>query len=139
MEVELEELSKPIRVEKIVAKREFGITHEMSDEIRELPINILFTRAQFNQIKYGRIPLEMGDRWFIFYEEPILYFHWWMGSCIYKVFLEERREDIITKKIIVVNDESIKPLKNDTNEINDLISTIKYSLLQGKEVTILNK
>jgi hypothetical protein len=45
-----------------------------------------YTHSDFGQIKRGVIPEEMEDKWFIFFEEPWLYFHRsWTGEGIYGV------------------------------------------------------
>jgi hypothetical protein len=45
-----------------------------------------YTFDEFERIKRGLIPREMEDKWFIFYEEPWLYFHRsWTGACVYGV------------------------------------------------------
>src|SRR5262245_18198850 len=45
-----------------------------------------YTVQEFERIKRGLIPSEMEDKWFVFYEEPWLYFHRsWTGACIYGV------------------------------------------------------
>jgi len=43
-----------------------------------------YTSDEFERMKRGIIPQEMEDKWFVFYEEPWLYFHRsWTGACIY--------------------------------------------------------
>src|SRR5262245_54727982 len=45
-----------------------------------------YTADDFERIKRGVTPQEMEDKWFVFYEEPWLYFHRsWTGACIYAV------------------------------------------------------
>jgi hypothetical protein len=52
-----------------------------------------FTQAEYETIQRGVVPEEMEDKWFIFYEDPILYLHLsWTGSLVYRVTLE--RDDI---------------------------------------------
>jgi hypothetical protein len=48
-----------------------------------------FTLVEFERIKRGLIPRRMEDKWFIYCEEPWLYFHRsWKGECIYAVRFE---------------------------------------------------
>lgn len=56
-------------------------------EIRvELGFAAAYTSAEFELIKRGLIPEEMEDKWFVFFEEPWLYFHRsWTGAGIYGV------------------------------------------------------
>ena len=43
-----------------------------------------YSAADFERITFGLIPLVMEDKWFIFYQEPWLYFHRsWTGFCVY--------------------------------------------------------
>lgn len=54
----------------------------------EIRANLGFTEAysysDFELIKRGLVPQEMEDKWFVFYEDPWLYFHRsWTGACIY--------------------------------------------------------
>lgn len=53
----------------------------------ELPL--LLTDADAERIKLGHIPMDMDDKWFIFFEDGWLYFHRsWTGHCIYGVRLD---------------------------------------------------
>jgi hypothetical protein len=43
---------------------------------------------QFEQLVIGMIPQRMEDKWFIYYEQPYLYFHRsWTGDPMYRVRL----------------------------------------------------
>jgi hypothetical protein len=45
-----------------------------------------FTEDEFARIQFGLIPLEMEDRWFIYWEEPWLHVHYgWTGHELYAV------------------------------------------------------
>lgn len=49
----------------------------------------LYSQEEFEKIAAGVIPKQMEDKWFIFYEEPWLYFHRsWTGFCIFEVRFE---------------------------------------------------
>lgn len=56
-------------------------------EIRaELSFSDSYISADFERIKCGLIPEAMEDKWFVFFEEPWLYFHRsWTGAGIYGV------------------------------------------------------
>lgn len=48
-----------------------------------------YSQTEFERITAGLIPVEMEDKWFIFFEEPWLYIHRsWTGFCIYGVRFE---------------------------------------------------
>ena len=121
-------------MESIRSKREYGTTYEMSNKNRYLPFELSFTHEQFTKLQNGIFPIEMGDRWFIFYEDSVLNLHWWSGQCICKIFLDEKK--LKSKQILIVSDENIKPILSDEMEISELKSTIKYSLLGGEDFQI---
>jgi hypothetical protein len=59
-------------------------------EKETLKIELKYNLNEFEKIKNGFIPIEMEDKWFIFYENDILYFHRsWTGYCIYEVHFEK--------------------------------------------------
>jgi hypothetical protein len=59
-----------------------------------LGLTASYSPADFELIKRGSIPEEMEDKWFVFYEEPWLYFHRsWTGAGIYGVqFIADANE-----------------------------------------------
>jgi hypothetical protein len=51
-----------------------------------LPYQATFNCEQFARLKTGLIPLEMEDKWFIYYEEPYLFLHRsWTGMPVYRL------------------------------------------------------
>lgn len=54
-----------------------------------------FSTDQFNKLILGLVPQQMEDKWFIFYEEPFLYFHRsWTGDPVYKVCLKNKQNSV---------------------------------------------
>ena len=54
-----------------------------------LKLAAMYSPAEFERIKAGLIPLNMEDKWFVFFETPWLYLHRsWTGFCVYGVRLE---------------------------------------------------
>ena len=72
-------------------------TREAWHDIKSLPqqratisIERVFTEKEYELIRRGVIPESMDDKWFIFLEDDVLYFHRsWTGFCIYQVRLEK--------------------------------------------------
>jgi hypothetical protein len=61
----------------------------MSTLSARLTITDTYTLEEFAHISAGLVPQEMGDKWFIYYEEPWLYLHRsWTGYCIYRIRFE---------------------------------------------------
>ena len=52
----------------------------------EIPFERTFTADEYQELARGVIPQEMEDKWFIFCENDVLYFHRsWTGYCILQV------------------------------------------------------
>jgi 8-oxo-dGTP diphosphatase len=73
---------------KRTAKKGDWKTINMPEKNKTVQLNVGFTNEQMEKIKYGFIPEEMEDKWFIYYieEEENLYLHRsWTGFCVYVV------------------------------------------------------
>lgn len=51
-----------------IASRSTWENHSINQPIR-IPIELSFTSRQVETLKKGHIPIEMKDKWFIFYED----------------------------------------------------------------------
>jgi hypothetical protein len=70
-----------------------------------LVVDRAYSTAEFAQIKEGRIPEEMEDKWFVFYEEPWLYLHRsWTGYGIYQVRFEPTDDGARAREAVVNRD-----------------------------------
>jgi hypothetical protein len=69
-----------------------------------LPYQAAFDSEQFARLKEGFIPQEMEDKWFIYYEEPHLFFHRsWTGRAIYRLALRSvQRGAEVTEALLSV-------------------------------------
>jgi len=60
------------------------------DNPKRIDIDLIFTDKQFSKLKYGLIPQQMEDKWFIYYENEWLYFHRsWTGNGMYTAKLNK--------------------------------------------------
>jgi hypothetical protein len=69
-------------------KSDFPHTKVMSDKNKTVEINVGYSDEQMKKIKFGMVPRDMDDRWFIYYaeDEETLYIHRsWSGLCVYMV------------------------------------------------------
>lgn len=59
------------------------------DQREQFELQLHFTDSEAEKLRFGLIPRDMDDRWFIFFEDGWLYLHRsWTGDCIYGVRLE---------------------------------------------------
>lgn len=74
---------------RTIATRASWKIHPCPDKRVSLSFAGTYGPIEFEKIKSGLIPLEMEDKWFMFFEEPWLYVHRsWTGFCIYGVRFE---------------------------------------------------
>lgn len=73
---------------KPVQKNDLNVLFPMPPQQIALSLDRLFSQAEIDSIKLGFAPREMQDKWFIYFENDVLYFHRsWTGYCIYQVSL----------------------------------------------------
>ena len=58
-----------------------------------------FDRDRHARVVRGLVPREMEDKWFVFYDEPWLFFHRsWTGLCVYQVRLRAEGEGSVVEE-----------------------------------------
>ena len=73
----------------VKATRELWQTRVMPEKKSLLEFRSHFSQAEFALLSLGIVPKQMEDKWFIFFEEPWLYFHRsWTGDCIFQLRLK---------------------------------------------------
>ena len=73
-----------------VATREDWKALPMPARTAVLEINLSLTQEELQRVTSGHIPFDMDDKWFIFFEEPTLYFHRsWTGTCVYRAAIKQ--------------------------------------------------
>lgn len=65
----------------------------LSDRKSRINFERKFTKEEFEKLARGFVPQAMEDKWFVFLENDILYFHRsWTGFCIYRVHFKREGE-----------------------------------------------
>jgi hypothetical protein len=117
-----------------IATRESWTTHPLPEKHARLTASWTFTRKEFEQMKYGLIPTQMEDKWFIYYEDCWLHFHRsWTGYCIYQVEFNACDDFIEVLQILVSKD--LEQYRESSDEYDLML--LKYmidSFLLGKVV-----
>lgn len=66
-----------------VQKSDWNIKPMPAENV-SLSVNYTFTPGEMEKIKKGVLPLQMEDKWFIYFENDTLYCHRsWTGFCVY--------------------------------------------------------
>ncbi|CAB4040993.1 Hypothetical predicted protein, partial [Paramuricea clavata] len=69
-------------------KGDFPGAKNMPEKNKTVQLNVGYSDQEMEKIKFGIIPRDMDDRWFIYYgeDEETLYLHRsWTGFCVYMV------------------------------------------------------
>lgn len=114
---------------KSPATRSLWETHDI-DTPKRIPISLQFTKEEFQKIQMGLIPMQMEDKWFIFYEEGWLYFHRsWTGFGIYKTELVKEGEVYCISEFQVERNTEKYSCEEDDEDRRNFIFLIYCGLL----------
>ena len=114
------------------AKKGDFFSKEMTEKSKTLELNVEYTEPEMEQIKFGIIPEEMEDKWFIYYneEEETLYLHRsWTGFCVYMVKFKKVDNGFNAVSAVVNNDPEQYKCADNAEEKDRCISTINILLL----------
>ena len=89
---------------------------------------------EFATLRCGLVPVAMEDRWFVFYEDPVLFFHRsWTGMLIFQVELAASEGGVRVARASVAREQSAAP---GTQFEADLLRFIVRAILLGQEVSL---
>ena len=102
-------------------------TIPLPESFSTIPLDRTYSEEQSDLIMAGFLPMEMEDKWFLFFENDTLFCHRsWTGSCIYQIhFVREGRSLRATHA--EVNRDADQYLNTDDEKEKSLI----YSLIQN--------
>jgi len=82
------------------ARRGDWKTQQLPDERGTLEINRSYPAAEAEMIRFGSIPRQMEDKWFIFYEDGKLFFHRsWTGLCVFVMYFCEKGDALVANRL----------------------------------------
>lgn len=119
----------------MITKKENWKNYPMSSDRERLNICKHYDSNELIKIQAGHLPESMEDKWFIFYQDNWLYFHRsWTGHCIYKVKLKITDEGADIDEAWVTRDSEQYRNNVIAEDINILLSLIKYKLLEQNKL-----
>lgn len=96
-----------------------------------IPYRADFSKEEFTRIKRGFIPKEMENKWFIYYEDGVLYIHRsWTGRGIFKVRFDVGEQGASVKEASTIHDPN--PSEYDMNYSVRLLHCVISNILLGK-------
>jgi hypothetical protein len=70
-----------------------------------IPYEDRFTETEYETLQEGLIPREMENKWFIYFDEPYLFFHRsWTGKPVYRVRLSADADGVSVTEALCVSD-----------------------------------
>lgn len=98
-----------------------------------LSLERTFTEEEYELIRQGSVPEVMENKWFIFLEEDVLYFHRsWTGFCMYQVTLTKDGAQYKVVEALANRDSSQHSTTDDHYDVNLLNFLIDNFLLQRR-------
>jgi hypothetical protein len=112
-----------------IATRNSAKTLPLPAQRAKLNVERAFTEDEFVRLARGRISRDMDDKWFIFMEEDVLFFHRsWSGVCIYEVHFDPRHA--VTD--VWVNREAQQYNASDNEYDQQMLNFLIDNLLLGR-------
>ena len=115
------------------ATRQSWTNAPMPEKRSRLVLRREFTEGEYESIRYGLVPEQMEDKWFIFLEGDTLYFHRsWTGHCIFQLTLKREGEKYAASDALVNRDASQYGGTDDVRDERLLTYLIDNLLLGGR-------
>jgi hypothetical protein len=116
------------------ATRDSWMRIPMPEAKMQLEVDRTFSQEECECLQRGRIPQDMDDRWFIYFEDDWLFLHRsWTGHGIYQIRLEPSKEGCKIAEVWANGDPSqFRPGTPEEN--NRLLSGLLNNLASCKPV-----
>ncbi len=117
-----------------IATRESWKTTEPSGPFLQIPYQAQFSLDEVEKIRRGIVPRDMEDKWFVFFESDVLYFHRsWTGTLIYRVQLSVSASGGTIESAEVLDDKEFYRRGSKRDEVR-MLGFLVAALLLGKDV-----
>ena len=98
----------------------------------KLPFREIYVDSDIEKIKYGYIPKDMEDKWFIYFDDNHLYLHRsWTGYCIFIVKFKDSHLKLEVIETLVNRDKSQYASIDTQKDLELLITLINHMLLKA--------
>ena len=115
-----------------VVKKDAWKSNELSKP-HPIKANFRFTESQYAKIRFGLLPLQMEDKWFVYFDDGRIHLHRsWTGAKIYEAAIQKGEDCYTITEIIVERD---MELYSNTDDNEDVRS---FSFLIGRGLLGLN-
>ncbi|PHI18124.1 hypothetical protein CEQ90_19555 [Lewinellaceae bacterium SD302] len=114
----------------MVTKNDWNF-NPMSSKRITVGIDIVFSSSDYQKLRNGFLPIDFGDRWFIFFDIDVLNICQWNGDLIYQLKIMKIGRLYKGLTLTIAQDDKIKPILRIDKEV----ATVKLlisKLLIGK-------
>ena len=114
-------------------------TEPLPEERTTIPLDLSYSQHELRDIQLGVVPVEMEDKWFIYWEDDTLFFHRsWTGFCLYVVRFA-REDDGVTAVEAELNRDSEQYRNTDDDYDREMISFLINLLLLKRQAPFPSK
>ncbi|HUX98802.1 MAG TPA: hypothetical protein VMV49_04565 [Candidatus Deferrimicrobium sp.] len=114
---------------KIVKHSVWEKVKSMPEKRAKLKFERKFTEVEMEKLKRGVIPESQEDKWFILYEDNILYFYRaWSGYCIYMIKFQKKGNEYNVLEALANRDKQQYEMDDETD--NKILISMINRLLQ---------
>ena len=100
------------------------------DEPKRIEMTLVFNEEEYENLKRGFVPMQMEDKWFIYFEDDWLHFHRsWTGHEVYKAKVEHTGGEHIIKEFWAERNPEKNKNEDDEKDIENLYFLIGAALL----------
>lgn len=118
-----------------IARSNSWKTVEMPATVISLPFTKTYTAEEFSVLAHGFVPKAMEDKWFVFMQDNILFFHRsWTGLCIYKIVFEQNHNEYTVQEVLI-NADTEQYSRRDNHHETTLLSWLIDGYLLRKQVS----
>jgi hypothetical protein len=90
---------------KPAQKTDLNVLFPMPAQQITVSLDRVFSKDEAALLKLGFLPQEMQDKWFIYFENNLLYFHRsWSGYCIYQAYCTQEGDTLSMTYALVNRD-----------------------------------
>ena len=112
-----------------VVKKDDWKTNEFSKP-HSIKASFRIAESQYAKIRFGLLPLQMEDKWFVYFNDGRIHFHRsWTGAKIYEAAIQKGEDCYSISEIIVERDAELYSNTNDNEDVRSLTFLIGRGLL----------
>jgi len=104
-------------------------TNEFS-KAQIIKVILPITESQYAKIRFGLLPLQMEDKWFVYFNDGRIHFHRsWTGDKVYEAKVEKLDSQYVIKEILVERDVKLYSCTDDIKDFRSFLFILGRGIL----------